>query len=55
MKDTTKELLTELLRNEFDCIDLKEDYITHRSEWIIDAAKDLGFSELVTDMKNDMP
>jgi hypothetical protein len=55
MKDTTKELLTELIRNEFDSINLEQDYITHRGEWLIDAATRLGLTELAQDMKNDMP
>ena len=55
MKDTTKDLLTELIRNEFDSIDLEQYYITHSGEWLIDAATDLGLTELAQDMQKDMP
>ena len=55
MKDTTKELLTELIRDKFDSINLEQDYITHTGEWLIDAAKDLGLNELAQEMLNDMP
>jgi hypothetical protein len=55
MKDTTKELLTELIRNKFDSINLEQEYITHTGECLIDAATDLGLTELAQDMQKDMP
>lgn len=48
------ELVSNLIRKEFEQVDLNMDYIYGKADKLIATAHDLGLSELANEMSNDL-
>lgn len=51
--EKSKEILTRLIRNEFDKIDFSMDYIYQKSDELIALAIKYGLKDLANEMAND--
>lgn len=52
ISNTSKEIVEDLIRNEFHSIDFKMDYIYRKSDKLINLAKELQLDELVNELEN---
>lgn len=54
MKPETKQILIDLIRNEFDAPQKLPEYVTNRNDNLIETAIDLGFTEFAAELINDL-
>ena len=51
--EPSKEIVSRLIRNEFDSIDFEMDYIYEKASQLIETAIELGLLELAEEMQNE--
>lgn len=51
---TSKEIVSRLIRQEFESIDWSMEYIYHNAKNLIQTATDFGLTELAEEMQNDL-
>lgn len=54
LTNTSIEIVSNLIRKEFEQVDFSMDYIYNRAEKLIATAKDLGLNELAAEMSDDL-
>lgn len=52
--EPSKDIVSRLIRNEFDNIDFEMDYIYNKAPQLIKTAKEFGLLELAEKMQNDL-
>ena len=54
LTENSKEVVSRLIRNEFDNLDFERDYIFGKAPKLIKTAKEFGLLELAEEMQNDL-